>query len=265
MQVSVLFWLLARNINPPKFEVQVLEFLLRVLIGSLSEKYSGNTIDLEVCFSKIGICLHRDVLKFPISQSTNACITILCDRHAAFSFDTSMEWNSDTRKIIQETMSLLEHSVMIFTSMLDLHWSVINTEKWTSGSLPSSCIALADKYKTSSFAMVCCSKLNHSHKTIIVHLLIRNKLKTWISEMIGRMIVLMLSSQLFVSYQDHFNLGHIFLTFILQRSTFLTISLMLSCGVQFLSRIYINSGTLVALVILCIGLGTSRNLRRGDC
>uniref|UniRef100_A0A0E0HR30 Uncharacterized protein n=1 Tax=Oryza nivara TaxID=4536 RepID=A0A0E0HR30_ORYNI len=48
LQVSVLFWLLARNINPPKFEVQVLEFLLRVLIGSLSEKYSGNTIDLEL-------------------------------------------------------------------------------------------------------------------------------------------------------------------------------------------------------------------------
>uniref|UniRef100_A0A0E0IBB3 Uncharacterized protein n=1 Tax=Oryza nivara TaxID=4536 RepID=A0A0E0IBB3_ORYNI len=77
LQVSVIFWLLARNIHRPKFEVQVLEFLLRVLIGSLSEKYSGNTIDLEV-------------------------------------------------------------------------------------------------------------KLNHSHKTIIVHLLIRNKLKTWISEMIGR-------------------------------------------------------------------------------
>ncbi|KAF2944710.1 hypothetical protein DAI22_02g163200 [Oryza sativa Japonica Group] len=76
LQVSVIFWLLARNIHPPKIEVQVLEFLLRVLIGSLSEKYSGNTIDLEVCFWKIGICLHRDVLKFPISQSTNSCITI---------------------------------------------------------------------------------------------------------------------------------------------------------------------------------------------
>uniref|UniRef100_A0A0E0K4Q1 Uncharacterized protein n=1 Tax=Oryza punctata TaxID=4537 RepID=A0A0E0K4Q1_ORYPU len=59
----------------------------------------------------------------------------------------------------------------------------------------------------------------------------------------------------------------------LHMSIFLTISIMLSCGVQFLSRIYINNGILVALAklvdcylqLLCIGLGTSRMLRRGDC